>query len=134
MNERRLNARRSDHLQKGIDCGRVRVCRAEGDVEILDARRFRRGGMDLDVRARLGRQAEVDDGGVAHLLDGGYRVSGNGAAQATVDSTLAKFRMPGTSCFTTWALLSFATRHPITVNMTSVGKLCMPHLLCKGAA
>ena len=44
----------------------------------MDARRLRRRRMDLDVRARLGRQAEVDDGGVAHLLDGGYRISGDG--------------------------------------------------------
>src|SRR5262245_56211301 len=50
-------------------------------------------------------------------------------AHATVDSTLAKFRMPGTSCFTTCALAAVAARHP-TVTSTSRGTLgCMPHLL-----
>ena len=33
-------------------------------------------------------------------------------AHATVDSTLAKFRMPGTSCLTTCALAAAATRQP----------------------
>src|SRR2546422_2219335 len=41
-------------------------------------------------------------------------------AHATVDSTLAKFRMPGTSCLTTCALAAVAIR-PTTVNSASVG-------------
>src|SRR3982751_254242 len=41
-------------------------------------------------------------------------------AHATVDSTLAKFRMPGTSCLTTCALAAAAIR-PRTVNSASVG-------------
>src|SRR5438552_1377023 len=47
-------------------------------------------------------------------------------AHATVDSTLAKFRMPGTSCLTTCALAAAAIR-PTTVNSASVGiSGCMP--------
>src|SRR6266516_6714000 len=47
-------------------------------------------------------------------------------AHATVDSTLAKFRMPGTSCLTTCALAAVAIR-PTTVNSASVGiSSCMP--------
>src|SRR5436190_6077991 len=41
-------------------------------------------------------------------------------AHATVDSTLAKFRMPGTSCLTTCALAAVAIR-PTTVNSARVG-------------
>src|SRR5438876_11543897 len=41
-------------------------------------------------------------------------------AHATVDSTLAKFRMPGTSCLTTCALAAVAIS-PTTVNSASVG-------------
>src|SRR5436190_23274762 len=41
-------------------------------------------------------------------------------AHATVDSTLAKFRMPGTSCLTTCALAAVAIR-PTTVNSATVG-------------
>src|SRR6476660_10425964 len=55
-------------------------------------------------------------------------------AHATVDSTLAKFRMPGTSCLTTCALAAAAARHA-TVNSASPGTVgCMPHLLEQGAA
>src|SRR5438105_8378721 len=47
-------------------------------------------------------------------------------AHATVDSTLAKFRMPGTSCLTTCALAAVAIR-PASVNSASVGiSGCMP--------
>src|SRR5439155_27369162 len=47
-------------------------------------------------------------------------------AHATVDSTLAKFRMPGTSCLTTCALAAVAIR-TTTVNSASVGiSGCMP--------
>src|SRR5947199_10316861 len=41
-------------------------------------------------------------------------------AHATVDSTLAKFRMPGTSCLTTCALAAVAIR-PTTVDSAIVG-------------
>src|SRR5688572_12721777 len=44
-------------------------------------------------------------------------------AHATVDSILAKLRIPATSCLTTWALASVTMRPPITVNTASVGKL-----------
>src|SRR5467141_2847868 len=48
-------------------------------------------------------------------------------AHATVDSTLAKFRMPATSCLTTCALAAVAIRHPTTVNSASLGiSSCMP--------
>src|SRR6188474_863585 len=50
-------------------------------------------------------------------------------AHATVDSTLAKFRMPGTSCLTTCALAVVAARHA-TVNSATPGAVGrMPHLL-----
>ena len=50
-------------------------------------------------------------------------------AHATVDSTLAKFRMPGTPCFTTCALAALPSRHA-TLNTASPGTVgCMPHLL-----
>src|SRR2546425_11187310 len=48
-------------------------------------------------------------------------------SHATVDSTLAKFRMPGPSCLTTCALAAVAIRHPTTVNSASLGiSGCMP--------
>jgi hypothetical protein len=51
-------------------------------------------------------------------------------AHATVDSTLAKFRIPGTSCLTTCALAMVATKHPTTVNSPSHETLDgIPHLL-----
>src|SRR6476659_1505570 len=55
-------------------------------------------------------------------------------AHATVDSILAKFRMPGTSCLTTCALAAVAIRHA-TVNSASPGTIgCMRHLLSQTSA
>src|SRR5437762_6929308 len=55
-------------------------------------------------------------------------------AHATVDSTLAKFRMPGTSCLTTCALAAVAIT-PMTANSANVGiSGCMPAPPEKGAA
>src|SRR6476646_3825736 len=51
-------------------------------------------------------------------------------AHATVVSTFAKFRMPGTSCLTTCALAAAAIRQPAMVSGASPGALDrMPHLL-----
>src|SRR5204863_6432335 len=56
-------------------------------------------------------------------------------AHATVDSTLAKFRMPGTSCLTTCALAGVAASQTAMPSTADPGALdCMPHLLCEGAA
>src|SRR5260370_42498631 len=55
-------------------------------------------------------------------------------AHATVDSTLAKFRMPGTSCLTTCALAAVAIR-PMTANSANLGiSDCMAAPPLKGAA
>ena len=52
-------------------------------------------------------------------------------AHATVDSILAKLRIPSTSCLTTCALASFAMKHATMMNRASVGTFrCMPYLLC----
>src|SRR6185503_11460547 len=51
-------------------------------------------------------------------------------AHATVDSILAKFRMPGTSCLTTCALAAVAARQTAMASSAGSGALgCMPHLL-----
>src|SRR3954470_9764500 len=57
-------------------------------------------------------------------------------AHATVDSTLAKSRMPGPSCLTTCALAAAAIRHPAMVSdvinlpdLPDVRDRGMPHLL-----
>src|SRR5690349_13017149 len=50
-------------------------------------------------------------------------------AHATVDSTLAKFRIPSTSCLTTCALTGVAARQPATTSTASAEVRCMPHLL-----
>src|SRR5689334_3018151 len=42
-------------------------------------------------------------------------------AHATVDSILAKFRTPGTSCLTTCAFASAAMMHPMTANSAHLG-------------
>src|SRR5262249_14661455 len=51
----------------------------ERDVVVGDAGRLRGGDVRVDVGARLGREAEVDDGRVAHLLDLDDRSGRNGA-------------------------------------------------------
>src|SRR6185503_12218604 len=46
-------------------------------------------------------------------------------AHATVDSTLEKFRMPGTSCFTTWAAAADAARHTAIVATAILGLMIL---------
>jgi hypothetical protein len=51
-------------------------------------------------------------------------------AHATVDSTLAKFRMPGTSCLTTCALAVAAASQMAIASSAGAGDVgCMLHLL-----
>ena len=96
--------------------------------------RLRHCGVPFDVSPLLSRETKVDDGRVAHLLDLLNRSRRDGAGARDGRFDLGEVRIPATSCLTTCALASIATRHPMTVNTASVGKRhCMSHLLYAAA-
>src|SRR5262249_44906888 len=66
-------------LQERVDGCWIRCRRTERDVVIGNASRLRSGDVRLDVSPLLGRETEIDDRCVTHLLDFRDRGGRNGA-------------------------------------------------------
>ena len=72
VDERRLVARGGERREDLVGDRWIRRLAAERDAEELDAGGLRGRGFGLDVGARLGRQAQVDDRRESELLDLGH--------------------------------------------------------------
>src|SRR5438445_5526795 len=79
MDERWLDARRSDRLQERVDDGGIWRGPTEWNVVVGNAGCLGRGDVPVDVGPLLGREAEVDDRRVSHSLDFRDRAGSNGA-------------------------------------------------------